>query len=414
MRNLQELNNLLKIRPQSRVFWCVRLAVASLLLLGSFIASPVVSNVSRSAEAQTSQNSLLQAAFQPVSSGIEHHQAVRTSIPQEDGTGPWFINALRIDLKKARLLVVHALDEAVGLETVSSLALRYGAAAAVNGGYFRTVGTFRGESRGTLMLGRQLLSEPDQGRASVGFLPGGEGVVFGHLKFQGEISTNRRVHNIDGINRPVANDELIIFTPTFHRTTLTPPDGLEVAVRRGTVTAMFDLRGSTEIPRDGFVIAARGDARAWLLKNVRRGSGIKITTKLEPIEAEDAAAWKKAEDIIGGGPQLIRGGEVAITNDAEKISPAFLSDRHPRTAIGRLKSGKLLLLTVDGRQPGTSVGISLPGLTSLLLEFGAVDAINLDGGGSTTMVIQNNVVNRPSDQTGERPVSDAILVFPRP
>ena len=53
-------------------------------------------------------------------------------------------------------------------------------------------------------------------------------------------------------------------------------------------------------------------------------------------------------------------------------------------------------------------------LAKLLLELGAVDAMNLDGEGSNTMVIHNKIVNRPSDQTGERPVSDAILVFPKP
>jgi exopolysaccharide biosynthesis protein len=76
--------------------------------------------------------------------------------------------------------------------------------------------------------------------------------------------------------------------------------------------------------------------------------------------------------------------------------------------------GKLLLITVDGRQPGESIGMSLPMLAELLLKLGAVDAMNLDGGGSATMVIHNKVVNRPSDQTGERPVGDAILVFPKP
>ena len=76
--------------------------------------------------------------------------------------------------------------------------------------------------------------------------------------------------------------------------------------------------------------------------------------------------------------------------------------------------GKLLLVTVDGRQPGVSAGMTLEMLAEVLLEFGAVDAMNLDGGGSTTMVIHNGIVNRPSDQTGERPVSDAILVFPKP
>ena len=91
----------------------------------------------------------------------------------------------------------------------------------------------------------------------------------------------------------------------------------------------------------------------------------------------------------------------------------FENELHPRTAIAGLHSGKVLLVTVDGRQPGVSAGMSLFALADLLLELGAVEAINLDGGGSTTMVIRDQVVNRPSDQTGERPVSDAILVFPK-
>jgi exopolysaccharide biosynthesis protein len=94
------------------------------------------------------------------------------------------------------------------------------------------------------------------------------------------------------------------------------------------------------------------------------------------------------------------------------MAPTFASDRHPRTAVGRMTNGKLLLVTVDGRQPQTSIGMSLYTLADLLLELGAVEAINLDGGGSTTMVVKHKVMNKPSDQTGERPVSDAILMFP--
>ena len=89
----------------------------------------------------------------------------------------------------------------------------------------------------------------------------------------------------------------------------------------------------------------------------------------------------------------------------------FARDRNPRTAIGKTADGKLLLVTVDGRQSKISVGMSLYSLADLLLELNAIDAINLDGGGSTTMVVKQKVVNKPSDQTGERPVSDAILVL---
>src|SRR6266404_5029250 len=114
-----------------------------------------------------------------------------------------------------------------------------------------------------------------------------------------------------------------------------------------------------------------------------------------------------------GGPQLIKNGRIEITNAAEKILPGFVSDGHPRTAIAKLKSGQILLLAVDGRQPGESIGMSLNMLADLLIEFGATEAINLDGGGSTTMVIRNKLVNKPSDASGERPVSDAILIYPR-
>ena len=110
---------------------------------------------------------------------------------------------------------------------------------------------------------------------------------------------------------------------------------------------------------------------------------------------------------------MIKEGRVAIPFEDEKIAAKFVSDRHPRTAIARLKDGRMLLTTVDGRQPGVSAGMSLPELADLLLEFGASEAINLDGGGSTTMVVNGKLVNNPSDQTGERPVSDGILILQR-
>jgi hypothetical protein len=239
-------------------------------------------------------------------------------------------------------------------------------------------------------------------------------LIFGHVKFDGQVVAGPKAsHPVNGLNRPRSDNELIVFTPEFHRTTLSDPNGLELIVRRDRIVELRDLQGSSAIPADGFVISVSGTAREWALKNLRRGARVQLNLKLSPVETEQADSWQQATSVIGGGPQLIKNGRVEITNAAEKILPTFVSDGHPRTAIARLKSGQILLLTVDGRQPGESVGMSLVMLADLLLEFGAVDAINLDGGGSTTMVIRNKLVNKPSDATGERPVSDAILVYPR-
>ncbi len=371
-----------------------------------------------------------------IAPGVEHLQIVRGYKSEKDTTGPWFINMLRIDLTKARLRMVHAMDEAVGLETVSSLAARYGALAAINSGYFRTTGTYRGDSVGVEVLNGKLLSEPNNVRAAAGLIEqnGKQELIFGHMKFDGQITSGpstkwhgrlareytrkmrvqQSQHAIDGLNRPRGDNELIIFTPEFHRTTLTDPNGLELIVRRGRIVERCDLKGSSVIPADGFVISVAGAARQWALEKLRVGERVKLNLDWSPTETDQTDSWKQAANIIGGGPQLIKNGRVEITNAAEKILPAFVSDFHPRTAIAKLKTGQILLVAVDGRRPGVSAGMSLTMLADLLLEFGAAEAINLDGGGSTAMVIKYKLVNRPSDATGERPVSDAILIFPRP
>jgi exopolysaccharide biosynthesis protein len=120
----------------------------------------------------------------------------------------------------------------------------------------------------------------------------------------------------------------------------------------------------------------------------------------------------KAEDIVGGVPQLIKNGKIEITWEQEKSSKAFVETKHPRTAVAKLKDGKFLMVTVDGRSE-ESAGINLSDLAAFLIEMGATDAMNLDGGGSTTMFLDGKIVNKPSDKEGERRVSDAILVFPR-
>ena len=354
--------------------------------------------------------------FRTVAPGVEHLRITRGHMSENDVAGPWLVNVLRVDLKQADLRVSHALDEGVGLETTSSIAARHGAIAAVNAGFFRTSGTYRGESSGVLMVDGNLISEPLDGRAALGFIKNagvGE-VIFGHLKFSGHVKTSRGHRlSISGLNRPRGTNELILYTPEFHRTTLTTPDGVEAVVRKNTIVRIQDGIGSNVIPHDGFVISASGTARMWLIENCRVGSRLLVNPMVETVESKGNEKWNAASFIVGGGPQLISDGKVAITFEQEKIAPNFVRDRHPRTVIGRLGDGRVLIATVDGRQPGVSVGMSLPELADLSLEFGAIEAINLDGGGSTTMVVQGKVVNVPSDQTGERPVSDAILIFAR-
>ncbi len=389
------------------------LAFAIIWALTGFTANSPVPNFK--AEAQSANSRFTGALqFKEIDTGIEYGQTTSGHASTDELTGPWLINVLRVDLSRARIKVVRALDEAVGVETVSSLAARHNATAAVNGGYFGLTGPYRGDAIGVSVIDHQLLSEPYRERAEFALIENGETttISFGHLKLHGELQIGANKHPVDGVNRPVAADELIVFTTRFHRTTLTKPDGIEIVVRQNRIVSVSDLAGSSLIPTDGFVVSAVGKSREWLKSRVRKGASVKFSWRLESTTKDDQSDWRQAHTIQGGGPQLIKNGKVAITDKEERMSPTFATDRHPRTAIAKLDSGKLLLVTVDGRQPGVSTGMSLYMLADLLLELGAVEAMNLDGGGSTTMVVQQKIVNKPSDSTGERPVSDAILVFP--
>ena len=121
--------------------------------------------------------------------------------------------------------------------------------------------------------------------------------------------------------------------------------------------------------------------------------------------------WERCENIVGGGPRLLAGGQPAWEGEPEKKNPGFFLSRHPRTAIGYRKNGARILVVVDGRQWRDSLGLSIPQLGSLMMSLGCIEALNLDGGGSSAMVIGGSLVNHPSDATGERADSDALLLF---
>lgn len=347
-----------------------------------------------------------------VAPGVEHIIIRRGDFSEKADTDRWTIHALVLDPSRVRQELGRAMDEGVGTETVSSLAARHGALAAVNGGYFRTAGIDPGEPAGLLEVSGRVLSEPSQRRPGLAVMDAAGGIraAVVMVDFQAEVIAEGGAGKpIDGVNRPRGDDELILFTPEFHRTTLTSPGGVEAVAVGGMVTAVRDGEGSATIPEGGYVLSASGKAGQWVREHIQAGRT--VTLKTAAIVSPQPEFTP--DFIIGGGPVLVRAGKPAAASDPGAYDPGFSMKRHPRTAAGIRADGALVLVTVDGRQPLTSVGMTIAELGALMIEFDSVEAINLDGGGSTTMVIKGKVVNSPSDASGERPVSDALLVFLR-
>jgi Phosphodiester glycosidase len=144
------------------------------------------------------------------------------------------------------------------------------------------------------------------------------------------------------------------------------------------------------------ISAPNGSKLPDAITSLQEGQGVRLTW---------SAGWPGALDAIAGNPVLVSDGK----NIAYRCATAFCN-RHPRTGIGVTPTGRILMVTVDGRQT-RSRGMNLVQMARLFVHLGATEALNLDGGGSTTMVVRGSVINKPSDPGGERAVSSSILVI---
>lgn len=353
--------------------------------------------------------------FQIARDGIEYAEFTKQMKAADGKPESVVFHLLRLDLTKVRLDVVHAMDAAIGLEKTSSIARRYGAIAAINAGFFRIdKSIFEGDDVGLLEINNELYSESVNGRVAlmIANKPDKTQVYIEKANVTDSISIKGKTFDA-GRNRQRKENDLVLFASAFHRTTLTDNEGVEYVIKNGKVAQIFDKKGSNKIPADGYVLSASGKMRDQLLAIVKKGTKIKLYgAHSSPTDTIPSAAFGQSEDIVSGVPQLIKNGKIEITWQEEKASKSFVETHHPRTAVAKLKDGKFLMVVVDGRSEASG-GISLPDLAEFLLEQGATDAMNLDGGGSSAMYLDGRIVNRPSDKEGERKIGDAILVFPR-
>ena len=332
-------------------------------------------------------------------------------------------------------------------ETTSALAARDGATAGVNGGYFvlDPLSGAPGDPAGIGVYRGRLLSEPINGRPAlvVRSNAGGTSVVRylwnGLVRRAGQPG---RSLVLDGVDRQpglirncggtpddqptalplhditcVDPDETVLLTRDYGSSTPAGP-GVEVVLDSSRhVVAVRSTRGGP-LPVGGSSLQATGSDAALLRSLAPVGTLLDLRSRL--LGNGRQATFDAGQFVVNGGPELVRDGHVHVTVAADGfVHPGdpsfyygFVQKRNPRTFAGVDGQGRTVLVTADGRSQD-DVGLSLLETAQVARSLGLVNAINLDGGGSTTMVVGGRVVNAPSDSTGERPVGDAVLVLPR-
>ncbi len=359
--------------------------------------------------------------------------------------GPWRIDVLTIDPRafRGRLLASYG-PTLEDRETTSALSRLVGATAGINAGYFvlDPLSGAPGDPAGVGVYGGRLLSETINGRPALVVRDDARRTQIDRLRWMGTVERHGARLRLDGLDRvpgkirncggrddqPTTkplhdytctdDGELVAFTNDFGAST---PSG-------AGVEAILDRHSrvvSVRTPRGGPLLAgyrsiqATGDQVGRLQRVARIGDRLRVETRLLGLDG-DPVRPKKVTSIVNGGPMLVRNGRVHVTPERDGFvrptDPSFYygfsAKRNPRTIAGVDARGRTILATADGRSTA-SLGLSITETGDVARALGMVDGMNLDGGGSTTMVIDGDVINQPSDATGERPVGDALLVLPR-
>lgn len=328
---------------------------------------------------------------------------------------PLLINTLVVDARNPDIRFETCLgkDSLIGLERPSAMALRNSSAghqafAAINGDFYNTVFPNHGVPVNGQMLAGQVAKVPHNSRPVIAFDEGNNPFI-DIMGFTGSANAKGQVMAISGINDTRDADELILFNSHFGRVTRTNMWGTEVVLSLVSgswgVNRKLELKaeeiiagvGSAVIPPGKVILSGNGKA-ATFLNGLDAGDQVELDLRIGLKNYPTMAP--PLTEMVGGDRQILKNGVVQDNNWVEL---------HPRTAAGFSADGsKLVFAVVDGRTE-YSKGVSTKQLADIMKASGAAFALNLDGGGSSVMVVRNQVKNSTSDGS-ERAVGNALLV----
>ena len=370
-------------------------------------------------------------ATEQVAPGVVHRRLVANQ-------GPFTIHVVQVDLRRHDLTVaaMHAFDSLRGRERTSAMVARRASAgvpvlAAINADFF-DLKTGENENNqvvdGEVLKAVPLTDSPFDSLHTIhsqfGMTCDGRPLIE-RFAFSGAVLTPPpavAVLPLDAVNFRPRGDATVLYTAAYGTT---PNDSaarqtaeipFRIAARLGDTlslqaTAPAQNGGGLTIASGQVVLSGSGaaaDVVRRLAASVAAGAPLRAVLAFSPKHGRLCA-------LVGGWPRLVVNG-ASIADSVDRLEgtfPRFSVTRHPRTAVGFSRdSTTLYLITVDGRSESSS-GMSLAELASLMQSLGVTQGLNLDGGGSTTLVLNGRVVNHPSDSAGERTVGNSLLITRR-
>ncbi|MGI8922944.1 MAG: phosphodiester glycosidase family protein [Fimbriimonadales bacterium] len=342
-----------------------------------------------------------------------------TYIQEISADAPLIVHALKFKFPAAGIRLesrianddVYGRDESSSRETVEQTARRTGAFAAVNADFFG----WDGDPLGMMMTAGELVSEPYVPRSAVAWSDGG--LLFDSPRWSGSLMLiDGTSFAIDGVNRSARDNEIIVNTRRAGVASSKQPcyafvfePTMPIALGATTPVKLKNIFPETyNLPVAENQIILMVTARRYKPMVGHFHVGLVYEIRLS---VSGQIEWRAMKEAAGGGPRLVKGGQPYLTNLYEKFDSGY-AKRHPRTAIGYTASDEAIICVVEGRS-SLSRGVTLDELALLMIKLGCSDAMNLDGGGSSTMYLGGVVVNRLSDGAARRVASTLLLYAPQ-
>ncbi len=293
---------------------------------------------------------------------------------------------------------------AVGTSPLITMAQRAQAVAAINAGFFNRNNVL---PLGAIRRDNRWISGPILGRGAIAWNPAGE-VLMGRLGFQGRVTTSSgQQFPLFALNSGYVGAGVSLYTadwgaaytPILDNETIITVQNNRVLRQQ---TAATQGQGSFAVPADGYLLVAR--ANAALAPAVPVGSNVQYQLASVPNE------FDRYPNILGAGPLLVQNSQIVLNARAEGFSDAFIREAAPRSAIGKRPEGTLMLVAIHNRVGGA--GPTLSDVAQVMQQLGAVDALNFDGGSSTSLYLGGQLLNR-SPRTAAR-VHNGMGIFIQP
>jgi len=297
------------------------------------------------------------------------------------------VHIVEVDPTKVSIGVT---GECMKLQKTSLMAKEAGAVVAVNGGFYHA----NGIPAGVLKISDNWFSDSGpKRRGAIGWNKNGQ-VLLDILQVSFKLQIGDDIYPVTRVNQLRRDDSAILYTPVFNDATLTSSDegSIEIIISEKQVIDVIKRKEHSFIPKNGYVYSVGKDCNVDISK-IEIGMPVKLIINYLSGDDYQKELWGEMEHIVGGAPLLVKNGNIVTDFSEEKILQSFIDKSYPRTAVGILPNGNWLFVVVDSKGIPGNNGISLPNLAKLMHKLGCLYALNLGGGYSSTLVINNKVIN---------------------